>query len=128
MGSLSIFSKFNRYIIYTTLSALFNKCLYGLDYYGAFKLLRISGESFSKNIIIHKLFGYFGTILFAVIFYKIEMYSSRRETPIKPIQKDKKKEKKKKIEIELIYIDTEEELKKNNSFKFLSFFSLIIIL
>ena len=127
MGSLSIFSKFNRYIIYTTLSALFSKCIYGLNYNEAFTILRISDEKFSKNIIIHKLFSYFGTILFAVLFYKIEIYSSRRENPNKPIQKDKEKEKSKNV-IELIYIDTEEEIKQFKSFKYLFFYTLIIFI
>ena len=138
MGSLSIFSKFNRYIIYTTLSALFSKCIYGLNYNEAFIVLRISGENFSKNIIIHKLFSYFGTILFGLLFYKIEIYSSRRETSNKQIQKDKDKDKDKskdkeknktrKTEIELIYIDTEEELKNDLTFNFISLYLLIIFI
>ena len=138
MGSLSIFSRFNRYIIYTTLTSLFSKCIYGLNYNEAFIVLRISGENFSKNIIIHKLFSYFGTILFGLLFYKIEIYSSRRETSNKQIQKDKDKDKDKskdkeknktrKTEIELIYIDTEEELKNDLTFNFISLYLLIIFI
>ncbi len=93
MKTLSFFSKYNRYIIYTTLSALFSKCLYGLNYNEAFKIVRISGEDFSNNFLIHKFFSYLGIILFATIFYKIEVYSSRRKSRNKPILKDKDKEK-----------------------------------
>ena len=128
MGSLAIFSKFNRYIIYTTLSALFNKCINGMNFFGAFELVRISGENFSKNIIIHKLFFYIGTIILAVICSKIEIISSRKESLKKPIQKDKEKEKKAKMEIELIYIDSEEELNNFKTFKFNCLYSLIIII
>ena len=131
MGSLSILSKYNRYIIYTTLSALLNKCLYGLNYNTAFITVSVSGDDFSKNFTIHRLICYFTTMIFALIFYRIEILSSQRETSTDLIQKNKKKE------IDLVffkvviprrrYTDVEQEKQKTKSFKLLCFYSLIFL-
>ena len=132
MGCSAICSKFNRYIIITTLTALLNKCLFGLNYMGIFKDVRIVGENFSKNIVIHKIFNYFGLIFLAAIFYRVEVYSVRRGTVLKSQQKQKEKDKekknnkRKKTEIELIYVDNEEEHRKFKSFRFLFFYLLVI--
>ena len=92
MGILSIF-KNNIYIICRIITLLFNECLYGLNYNQSFKEINIA-DTFSRHILIHKLFSFFGTFLLALLFSKIEAFCTRSKSLIEIPKKDKEKEEK----------------------------------
>ena len=105
---LQIFSKYNRYILYIIAFKLLTKILFGLNHDEIFQEIRLANESFSKHIIIYKLFGYFVYIFLGLGLWKYEEYSSsssKSESTL--LQKTEKKYKSKNI---LIYNDPEERV------------------
>ena len=105
---LKIFSKYNRYILYIIAFKLLTKILFGLNHDEIFQEIRLANESFSKHIIIYKLFGYFVYIFLGLGLWKYEEYSSRSsKSESTLLQKTEKKYKSKNI---LIYNDPEERV------------------
>ena len=86
MGKYISFGKFNKYFYYIILAFFFdllNDALYGFNYLDMFTEMKIiTSETqtyFSWHHLIHQIFNYFGTFIFAFCFEKYEISSSRRE-------------------------------------------------
>ena len=86
MGKYISFGKFNKnfyYIILTFFFDLINDFLYGFNYLDIFTDVKIidtkAQDYFSWHHFIHQIFNYFGTFIFAILFYKYEISSSRSE-------------------------------------------------
>ena len=86
MGKYISCGKFNNYfyyIIFTFFFDLLNDALYGFNYIDMFNEMKIiksdTQNYFSWHHLIHQIFNYFGTFVFAYCFEKYEIRSSRRE-------------------------------------------------
>ena len=86
MGKYISFGKFNKYFYYIILAFFFdllNDALYGFNYLDMLTEMKIiTSETqtyFSWHHLIHQIFNYFGTFVFAFCFEKYEISSSRRE-------------------------------------------------
>ena len=124
MGELTKCPKYNLYIIYTILTLLFNKCLYGLNYNDSFWEVKIASDGFSTHICIHKFFSYFGTFFLSLVFNKIKVNNSRSESLIEI----PKEENRHGNEIRLIYIDSQSDINKYKTPKFLFYYLCIIFI
>ena len=90
MGKFISFGKLNKYSIYILVSVVFlicNKVLYGYNHNNSFEEVKLfNNYAFSKHILIHYIFSYFGTFLLGIIFYKIHIYknkSSNKDSKVK---------------------------------------------
>ena len=101
MGKFISFGKLNKYSIYILVSVVFlicNKVLYGYNHNNSFYEVKLfNNYAFSKHILIHYIFSYFGTFLLGIIFYKIHIYKNKSSN------KDSKVNRKSNSQIELIY-------------------------
>ena len=110
---------FNKYFIYIFLSIFFkllNYSLYGFNYNDGFEDVKIintpTQEYFSLHNLIHQIFGYFGTTIMAILFYKYEEIVSKKEE-VDPVANPFNPKKKKNIEIQLIHNDAEDNIDIN---------------
>ena len=111
---------FNRYFIYIILSIffrLFNDILYGFNYNEIFEDVKIFNSTtqdfLSWHSLIHEIFGYIGTIMISIIFYKYEINASKKEGIEHSINSSNSNNKKK-LEIHLIHNDAEESISINS--------------
>ena len=123
MGKYISFGKFNNYFYYIILTfffALLNDFLYGFNYLDIFIEVKIidtkAQDYFSWHYFIHQIFNYFGTFIFATLFYKYEIFSSRSENERESLNPASQ-------QIILIH-NNAEEFQTNNY----NFFILIIII
>jgi hypothetical protein len=111
---------FNKYFIYIFLSISFkilNDSLYGYNYNDAFEDVKIfntpTQDYFSWHNLIHQIFGYIGTTIMSIFFYKYELYVSKKEEVGRapnPFNHNNKKN----IEIQLIHNDAEDNIDINS--------------
>ncbi len=87
MKSIISFGGFNKYFLYILLSifcAILNDSLSGFNYCDAFTEIRLiktnTQDYLSWHHLIHQIFNYFGTFLFAFFFDKYEVETSKRES------------------------------------------------
>ena len=77
------FNNYNYYIILIFIFDLLNDSLYGFNYIDLFDDLKLINTKtqlyFSWHHIIHQMFNYFGTLIFAFCFYRYEKHSSKSE-------------------------------------------------
>ena len=59
------YNKFELYIIIIALLTVLNFCLYGLNHNEIFPVIMFCDEKFSNHYLIHELWSYIGTFLFA---------------------------------------------------------------
>ena len=111
---------FNKYFIYIFLSISFqilNYSLYGYNYNDAFEEVKIintpTQDYFSWHNLIHQIFGYFGTTIMSIIFYKYELNASKKEG-VDPVANPLNHNNKKNIEIQLIHNDAEDNIDINS--------------
>ena len=76
----------NKYFIYIFLSIIFkifNDSLYGFNYIDSFEEVKIfdspTQDYLSWHNLIHQIFGYIGTTIISIIFYKYEVNVSKKE-------------------------------------------------
>ena len=122
-------SNYNNNYIYIALALvcyILNNVIFGIGYNDSCRLLKIPpGQSFKKNHLIHQMFCYLFTCIFAYFFIKYEKRQLRGNN-IEPLEK--KNSEKSSLEISLIYDDYENRDKINKSFCSLLFFLTIIFL
>ena len=73
------YGRFELYIFLIVILALINNCLYGLNHNEIFPEVRLCAKNFSKHYLIHELWSYLGTLIFAIIYNFNEIRSSRPE-------------------------------------------------
>ena len=122
------FSKTNKYFIYLLLSSIFDvlkDSLYGLNHNEGFKVVKLYNDKvqdeLSKHKVIHNIFNYIGTLLFAFICFNIET----------SYYKDGSSKNKEKIDYPILLIhnnDGEKDFKSKKSFYFFLFIITIWIL
>ena len=120
--------KCNKYFAYIIIYVLFNianNFLYGLNHNESFEVFKIFKDDiqnkFSKHTLIHNIFSYLGTIFLGILFYKIEICCSRKESNLFPSKKQRNS-----IKLSLIHNDDEEENFK--TYKSFCIFLFIIFL
>jgi len=111
---------FNKYFIYIFLSIffkVFNYSLYGYNYNDGFEEVKIintpTQDYFSCHNLIHQIFGYIGTTIISIFFYKYEVNASKKEG-VDPVTNPSKSNNKKSIEIQLIHNDEEDNIDINS--------------
>lgn len=115
-----------KYIALALVCYILNNVIFGIGYNDSCRLLKIPpGQSFKKNHLIHQMFCYLFTCIFAYFFIKYEKRQLRGNN-IEPLEK--KNSEKSSLEISLIYDDYENRDKINKSFCSLLFFLTIIFL
>ena len=123
-GSWNIYYK---YILLSTFFLLLNYSTFEIKYNESFTPIKIlpvkSQDNLSKHILIHKIFGYLGTIILALIFYKCEKIQISKS--IKK-QNNLKGNENLLSHIKLIYTNYQSLLTKDFFILLLIFFILII--
>ena len=92
--TLGEYNKHYKYIIFALFFTLLKDLLNGMTYHGTFGTLRLfstdTQKIFSKHILIHSIFYFFGTLIISLLFYLIEK--------VREIFRNKEKEKESEIE------------------------------
>lgn len=85
MSKYILFGNYNKnykFILYAILFSLLNNFLTEINYYSAFKSLRLfptdEQKKFSQHSYIHKMFSYFGIFILSIAFY---FYEKKSEKP-----------------------------------------------
>ena len=111
---------FNKYFIYIFLSIFFkilNDSLYGYNYNDGFEDVKIintpTQDYFSWHNLIHQIFGYIGTTIISIFFYKYEVNASKKEG-VNTLTNPSNANNKKNIEIQLIHNDAEDSININS--------------
>ena len=84
MSKYVLFGNYNKnykFILYAILFSLLNNLLTEINYYSAFKSLRLfptdEQKKFSQHSYIHKMFSYFGIFILSIFFYFYEIKSEK---------------------------------------------------
>ena len=136
MGKFIGFGEINynlKYILILILCINITTFLYGFNYYGTFREIKIfskwENEKFSSHFYIHQVFNYLGVVLFSIIFYSIEQCNIKSEliNPTSELSyKVQKKQRNNSSRIILIHSDIYNFDNKTTFFYFLLIFLLII--
>ena len=108
---------FNKYFIYILLTIFFkivNDSLYGFNYNESFEDVKIfntpTQDYFSWHSLIHQIFGYFGTTILSIFFYKYELNVLKKEKKSDRVTNTSNDNKKKNIQIKLIHNNAEDKI------------------
>ena len=115
-----------KYIAWALAFYILNNIIFGIGYNNSCESIKIPpGGSFQNNHLIHQIFCYLGTCIFAYFFINYEKRQLKGQV-IEPLQKQNNE--KSSLQIQLIYDDQESLNKINKSFCSLFFFIIIIFL
>ena len=138
MGKFISFGEINhnlKYILILVACSNLTSFLYGYNFYGTFKNVRIlskwDNNNFASHFYIHQIFNHLGVVLFSIIFYAIEQYNIKTElkkSASDPSYKIKNKQRNNSNRIILIHNDEKKNINnKTVIFYFVLIFLLIIV-
>ena len=71
---MSVVNKYYIYIVFISLAKIIDSFLYGNNYND----VKLANDGFSKHILMHRLFGYIGTVILSIILRKNEKKKNRQ--------------------------------------------------
>ena len=138
MGKFISFGEINhnlKYILILVACSNLTSFLFGYNFYGTFKNVRIfskwDNNNFASHFYIHQIFNHLGVVLCSIIFYAIEQYNIKTElkkSASDPSYKIKNKQRNNSSRIILIHNDEKKNIdNKTARFYFMLIFLLIIV-